>query len=410
MLFLAGDIGGTKALLQLSYNPPEIPYGLETYYDSAHSKLPANHSIQIAKQRYECAEFDSLESIINHFLSKALSAENLVTLTSAHPCLGAIRSNDLERIQSACFGLPGPVNGRIVELTNLPWKVDAQKIEQACSIQSVHFVNDFYAAASGIESLSDEDVISLYSPLQQTTEAGNRLVVGAGTGLGVAPVFYDGQDYTPVPCEGGHFDFAPISETQQSLLTWLWQQWSHVSYERVLSGPGLEALYMFFKTFDYPNSYVIENNEDSAGLKKQTLKSDLNKQIDVHIADNIKSPLFSLRENTLKTLSAIQISQAAEAGDEIAIKAVTEFVTIYGAFVGAVSLVWHAPQGIYLAGGIATKILPWMQKPYFEKAFLEKGRMSKVVANMPVFIVMDEGLGLKGAMRQNYVYAKRMGQ
>jgi glucokinase len=290
-----------------------------------------------------------------------------------------------------------------VQLTNLPWVVDAQKIEQACSIQAVHFVNDFYAAASGVQSLTEGDVIALYSPPEQMADAGNRLVIGAGTGLGVAPIFYDGKNYMPVSSEGGHFDFAPISQTQQLLLTWLWQQWSHVSYERVLSGSGLEALYHFFKIFDCPTSYSLEKSTHALSLKKNRLKGTQNTLLDACISGTIKSHRVSLGG---KVLSAAQISAAADQGDPIAIKALTEFVTIYGAFVGAAALIWHAPQGIYLAGGIAAKIHLWMQKPYFKQAFLEKGRMSKMVATMPVFLVTDESLGLKGAMLQNYFLEK----
>lgn len=398
MLFLAGDIGGTKALLQLIYTPPEHTTDLFTSTNTSNIDSTTYKPLQIAKQSYPCAHFDSLEAIINTFLSQALSADNLSAfpLVDAQVNLGA----DLVHIQSACFGLPGPVNGRSVQLTNLPWVIDAHKIEQACSIQSVHLVNDFYAAASGIQSLSEGDVIALYSPPEQKSDAGNRLVIGAGTGLGVAPIFYDGKNYLPVSSEGGHFDFAPISETQQLLLSWLWQRWQHVSYERVLSGPGLESLYHFFKTVDCPVSYSFENRAHSLGVKKNTLKDTQNSPIGELIADTIKSPLVSLDD---KTLSAAQISEAAEQGDPIAIKALTEFVTIYGAFVGAAALIWHAPQGIYLAGGIATKILPWMQKPCFKQAFLEKGRMSEVVANMPIYLVIDESLGLKGAMLQNYL-------
>ncbi len=399
MLFLAGDIGGTKALLQLVYTLPEHIRNLPTSTNRTNTDNTACNPLQLAKQSYPCANFDSLESIINTFLSQALSTDNLSTfsLFDADMNLAA----GLVTIQSACFGLPGPVNGRSVQLTNLPWVVDAQKIEQACSIQSVHFVNDFYAAANGVQSLAEDDVIALYSPPEQMTNAGNRLVIGAGTGLGVAPLFYDGKNYLPVNSEGGHFDFAPISETQQLLLTWLWQRWPHVSYERVLSGPGLEALYHFFKTVDCPVSYRFEKSTQATqtlDVTKNSLKTTQNNLIGALIASEGKSTLVSSGD---KALSAAQISAAADQGDAVAIKALTEFVTIYGAFVGAVALIWHAPQGIYLAGGIAAKILPWMQKPYFKQAFLEKGRMSKVVATMPVFLVIDESLGLKGAMLQN---------
>lgn len=389
MLFLAGDIGGTKALLQLIYMPPEHATNLSTATHSNRSNAESAETtrykpVQLAQQSYPCANFDSLESIINTFLLQALSADNLSAFSIIESDLSF--ATDPLRIRSACFGLPGPVSGRIVQLTNLPWVIDAQKIEQACSIQSVQFVNDFYAAAMGIQSLGADELIALYRPAEPSHSGGNRLVIGAGTGLGVAPIFYNGKEYLPVSSEGGHFDFAPISPTQQLLLSWLWQQWPHVSYERVLSGAGLEALYVFFKTVDCPVTYRLENNAQSATVERVSIKTNC----------------FNATQN--KLLSAAQITAAADQGDPIAIKALTEFVTIYGAFVGAVALIWHAPQGIYLTGGIAAKILPWMQAPYFKQAFLEKGRMSKVVATMPVFLVSDESLGLKGAMLQNQLW------
>jgi len=218
-------------------------------------------------------------------------------------------------------------------------------------------------------------------------------VIGAGTGLGVSPVFYDGVSYLPQSSEGGHFDFAPISETQQLLLNWLWQKWEHVSYERVLSGPGLEELYRFFLETNVPNSY---SQTSSQNLNKNKIFTKQNKLLGLEFAEVDF-------EQSSNSLNAQQISLAAEQGDTIAVQALTEFVTIYGAFIGAVALVWNAPNGIYLAGGIAVKIIDWMKLPFFEKAFLEKGRMTKVVANMPIYLVSDEALGLRGAMRQNQI-------
>jgi len=375
MLFLAGDIGGTKALLQL------IEYDLDSL-----------SATTIGQERYLCQNFDSLESIIHTFLS-------------SYPSL----LNSSSSVELACFGLPGPVSDRLVQLTNLPWMVDALSIEQTCSIGSVSLVNDFYAAALGISVLTDEDFFSLYIPdgapkLQSLTAAGHCLVIGAGTGLGVAPVFFDGKEYLPISSEGGHFDFAPISETQQTLLSWLWSQWEHVSYERVLSGPGLETLYRFFQTFDCPETY--SDTCSNACLCKTSQNSNKNKQFDTQSIQCYSLVADMLMEQDGDGLTAEEIYQAAELGEPVAVKALTEFVTIYGAFVGAVALVWNAPHGIYLAGGIAQKMIHWLEKPYFQKAFLEKGRMSKVVAKMPVYIATDEELGLKGAMHHNFVVWK----
>lgn len=363
MIYLAGDIGGTKALLQLIQTLPNAPVQNGDAFKSEQV---------IGEQRYLCCEFDSLESIISTFLS---SLNNL-----------NLQNNQIE---TACFGLPGPVNGRLVELTNLPWIVNADVIEQACNIKQVIFVNDFYAAALGVDVLTSEEKLPLYKPTSKQELKGNRLVIGAGTGLGVSPIYFDGKNYLPQSSEGGHFDFAPISETQQVLLNWLWQKWEHISYERVLSGPGLETLYEFFLLHDLPNTY------------SQISSQKLHKNKVFNHTDNKVGLLLAKTKNhtSQKILKASQINHAAEANDAIAIKAITEFVTIYGEFIGAVALIWNSPGGIYLAGGIAAKLKNWMQKDIFLQAFLEKGRMSKVVKNMPIYLITDETLGLKGAMQ-----------
>jgi len=362
MLLLAGDIGGTKALLRLSNVTPG-----------------SGISDCLGQRRYLCSEFDSLQEIIECFLTE----------------LGI---DPLSRpVQKACFGLPGPVKSRTVQLTNLPWVVDADQIEQACSISNVVFINDFFAAARGVEALTTSDYELLIRPDERLNSddlpEGNRLVIGAGTGLGVAPVYYHGGGYFPVASEGGHFEFAPISETQQCLLQWLWSRWEHVSYERLLSGPGLEVLYHFFQLCDCPNSFEL----NTTGLLQK------NKLNNVKGCQN-GAVLANLETNqSLKMYTAVQVYEAAEQGEPAAVKALTEFVTIYGAFIGAAALIWNAPGGIYLAGGIASKIIPWMRKPHFYQAYTEKGRMSQLVKAMPVYLITDDDLGVKGAMQHNLV-------
>jgi len=367
MIYLAGDIGGTKALLQLVQISPNTSASNSLFSQQA---LPTQC---LAEQRYLCNDFNSLESIIQTFLSSVTDID--------------WSSNT---ITSACFGLPGLVNSRVVELTNLPWVVNADVIQQNCNINKVTFVNDFYAAALGVNALTSEETQTLYQPPNtQTNLSANRLVIGAGTGLGVAPVFFDGKNYLPQASEGGHFDFAPISETQQQLLSWLWQKWPHVSYERVLSGPGLETLYEFFFKHDLPNSY---SQASSQNIHKNKLTRTLNKEVGLPYTKEYINKSFS-------PLTAPDIQALAEAGDKVAQKALIELVTIYGAFIGAVALIWNANGGIYLAGGVALKILSWMKTDYFITAFLEKGRMSKVVKNMPIYLVTNEALGLRGAMQ-----------
>lgn len=378
MLLLAGDIGGTKALLQLiEYHP-------------ALGEAPAETHL-IGQQRFLCHQFESLEAIVDTFL---------------------LSFNPARRpIVSACFGLPGPVLGRRVQLTNLPWVVDADDL--ACSLSEVHLINDFHAAALGVSCLSCEALHCLLPgslDAAQAVSSGCRieqhyLVVGAGTGLGVAPVFVEDGRIRPVAHEGGHMDFAPISDTQQLLLQWLWQRFEHVSYERVLSGPGLETLYAFFAQFDVPTTYSLTASQK---LQKNRLQSSQNSvqnsvmhAMGADVAGLMQSASDAPAAVSSKTPSAAQIQQLADSGDAIARKALIEFVTLYGAFAGSVALFWNAPQGIYLAGGMAAKLKHWMQQPYFEQAYLEKGRMQPLVKARPVFLVTDETLGLKGAMHYN---------
>ncbi|WP_052501493.1 glucokinase [Thiomicrospira microaerophila] len=309
MLVLAGDIGGTKALLQAV-------------------DLEKPHQV-VAQAKFPSQSFESLEAIIHTFCSQY----------------------HFTRFEAACFGLPGPVAGRQASLTNLPWQVDADQLQAVGHIHRLELINDFQAAAFGVDALDPQDCVELHAG--EFDGRGNRLVVGAGTGLGVAPVVRCLDGFWPQPCEGGHMDFAPQTPEQQDLLVWLWQLWPHVSFERVLSGAGLEALYAFYA--------------------------------DLPVKDN------------QAWLSAPQIHQLAEGGDDVAIKTLNSFVEIYGSYIGNLTLLWPARAGIYIAGGIAVKLERWMRQPAFLNALHAKGRMMRLVQAMPVYLVKDESLGLKGA-------------
>lgn len=312
MMILAGDIGGTKSWLAVG--DPQQP---ET---------------MIAERIYASQDFVSLEAVIQQF------------------CLDV----GLHRFAGACFGLPGPVANNQAQLTNLPWQVDAHHIAQHCSIATVSLINDFQAAAYGIDAMQADQLVCL-----QTGEfdpQANRLVVGAGTGLGVAPVVNTAQGFVPQACEGGHMDFAPSNELQQRLLQWLWQNWTHVSYERLLSGAGLQALYAFF-----------------SGLP-------LNEQ--------------------LRWPPAEQVQQWAEGGQRHAVDALETFVRIYGAYIGNLALLWPAYAGVFVAGGIAAKIEPWLQQADFLASMHDKGRMRELMVRTPIYLVKDPALGLKGALLQ----------
>lgn len=308
-MLLAADIGGTWARLLA---------------------IDSQSGQWLASDTYASADFIALADVINTFRQQ----------------------HDLPVFTAACLGLPGPVaQERSATLTNLPWTVEADQLEAECQIGQVRLVNDFQAAASGIATLKQEQLLVL-NPGQPQAE-GHRLVAGAGTGLGVAPIFVGKRQHIPVPSEGGHMDFAPADDMQQDLLRWLWQQWEHVSCERILSGPGLELLYGFCSGLSHP--------QQASGV------------------------------------SAAEITARAEAGEKVACRTLTAFVSIYGSYLGNLALLWPAPGGIYIAGGVAAKITGWMQQPVFLQAMHNKGRMRELVASQPVYLVMETELGLKGA-------------
>lgn len=305
-MLLAADIGGTWARLQaLEDGQP------------------------LVSETFASGDFATLADVINHFRQR----------------------HGLPDFVAACLGLPGPVAGRRVALTNLPWQVDADELESACRIGRVQSVNDFQAAACGVDALSADRLLVL-NPGQPDLQ-GPRLVAGAGTGLGVAPVFFCQGRHVPLACEGGHMDFAPADDIQQDLQRWLWQQWEHVSCERLLSGPGLELLYGFFSGVPHP---------EQAGQ-----------------------------------IAAADITARAEAGETVACQTLATFVAMYGSYLGNLALLWPARAGIYIVGGVALHIRHWLQQPAFLQAMQAKGRMQELVAGLPVYLVTDPQPGLRGA-------------
>lgn len=316
--FLAGDIGGTKTLLQI--------------FRQDEARTP------ILCKSYPSASHDGLESMLEMFLHEA----------------------GIRQAVAACFALAGPVAGRKAKLTNLPWGVDADALAAHCHIPHVTLINDFEAVGLGIAALQQEDLLSLQSG--EVQEQGVRIVVGAGTGLGVAWLSKQGDRYVVHPSEGGHIDFAPADEIQIALLQYLQQRHGHVSYERIVSGPGLVAIYEFLR--------------DSARF----------------------TPTPALLAALQSDDAAATLARFAASGSEpIAWHALQLFISIYGAFVGNIALAALPRGGIYIAGGIAAKIAAQMQQGEFMRAFLAKGRFGGLLATLPLAIVNNPQIGLLGA-------------
>lgn len=315
--FLSGDIGGTKTLLSIR---------------------PAGERTPLLQKSYQSAAYGSLADMVDAFLLEA----------------------GLRDIAAACFALAGPVAGRVVKLTNLPWVVDGDALAAGYGIKQVALINDFEAVGYGIAALQDVDVLSLQTGAGQAQ--GTRLVVGAGTGLGVAWLTSQAGVYQVHPSEGGHMDFAPVDEMQGLLLRYMQHRHGHVSYERIVSGPGLYAIFEFMRDsgFATPSSQLLKAMQEGD--------------------------------------AAAAITQFAQRNDEaIARMTVDLFLSVYGAFVGNLALATLPRGGIYIAGGIAAKIAMQMQGGAFMDAFLSKGRFGELLASLPVHIVLNPDVGLMGS-------------
>lgn len=311
---LAADVGGTKTWLALA-------------------RVAEARVVIEREQRFETGAYVDLTSMVKVFLGGA-------------------------RVGTACFGIAAPISGRQVRLTNRDFSIDADAIQAHCAIPSVALINDFAAIAYGLDALDDQAFTVLQPGVAQA--GATRALIGAGTGLGQAILAWQGSGYAVLSTEGGHADFAPHDEEQMALWRMLAAQYGHVSYERILSGPGLEALYRFYA--------------QSRG-----------------IADDAPG--------------AATISANALAGrDEIARAALRLFVRIYGQQAGNLALTTLAHGGVYVAGGIAPQIMPFLTDGEFMKAFRAKGRYQGLLGDIPVKVVMNPKVGLFGAA----VWASRL--
>lgn len=317
---LSGDIGGTKTLLQIS--------------------AADNDRVPILKKSFPSTQYLGLAEIMQDFLHQAKVTD----------------------IAAACFALAGPVLNRRVTLTNLPWSVDADEIGTRFGIPVVNLINDFEAVGVAIEALQPTDLLTLQPGKEQ--EHGTRLAVGAGTGLGVAWVVWRGGSYQVHSSEGGHMDFAPLDATQYELQGYLQARYGHVSYERIVSGPGMVSIFEFLR--------------DSGRA----------------------APSTRLLGAIATGDAAAAIVQSAEQDNEpIAVMALDLFISVYGAFVGNLALLTLPHGGIYVAGGIAAKIAKSLQRRGFMRGFHDKGRFSGMLKMLPLHIVTHPDAGLLGAHR-----------
>ncbi len=268
-----------------------------------------------------------------------------------------------ETIDAACFGVPGPVRKNVIQLTNLPWLLDSRELSAALGIEHLFLINDLEANGYGIAELGPDQIFSLSEG--DSSLVGNRALIAAGTGLGEAFLIWDGKMHVPMASEGGHCDYGPNSDLEIELLTWLRAQPNmdnHVSWERVCSGLGLRNVYTFLRD--------VKRMEESAELRERMQHDDPN----------------------------AVIAQWGESGkSELCARSLEIFASAYGAEAGNMALKILAHGGVYLGGGIAPKILKTLQAGAFLRAFCQKGRMEKLVSQMPVRVILESRAALLGA-------------
>jgi len=270
-------------------------------------------------------------------------------------------------VHSACLGVAGPVRGGRSKISNLPWTIDAQEVAKQLKLNSVGLLNDLEAYAYGIDGLESKDFITLSEGAEDAE--GNRAVISAKTGLGVAGLYWDGFRHHPFACEGGHADFAPRNDLQMELLAYLQKKYGRISCERILSGPGIKNIYDFLR--------------------------------DRHKAEE---PEWLRTQLTTAPDPPALISQTALEGKAaICDQTLSIFVSVFGAETGNCALNFMSAGGIFIGGSIAAKIVPKMKDPVFLESFLDKGRMATILRDMPVKIVVHNDCGMIGAARYTLV-------
>ncbi|HXZ30807.1 MAG TPA: glucokinase [Terriglobales bacterium] len=319
-MILAGDIGGTHTRL--------------AFFDVSNGQLqPAALSV------FSSREYQGLDEIATAFVADS----------KLHP-------------DAACFGVAGPVRDGRVETPNLPWIVESKRLAEELKLKKIALINDLEANAWGIATLSSNDLV-LLNPM--TAEAaGNQAVISAGTGLGEAGLYWDGKQHHIFASEGGHADFAPRTELEIELLRYLAARYGHVSFERVVSGPGLVNIFYFLRD--------THRGEEPEWLAEEILHGD----------------------------PAAAITRAAlEGKSPLGEQALDIFISLYAAEAGNLALKVMATGGVFLGGGIAPKLLSRIVGPLFMQSFIGKGRMQPLLEGIPVKVIINDKTALLGAAR-----------
>jgi glucokinase len=324
-MILAGEIGATRTRL-------------------AAFQTQANQMQCIVEKIYPSQEHGAFSDIMNDFIR-----------TEGVP------------VHSACFGVAGPVRAGTSKISNLDWTIDSRRLAAQLNLPFVGLLNDLEAYAYGVDGLPSKDFVTLSQGAEDSE--GNRVVISARTGLGIAGLYWDGFRHHPFACEGGHADFAPKNQLEMELAKFLRRKYEHVSCERILSGPGIRNIYDFLR--------------DSGSAQEPAW---LNQQM-----GDAKDP------------PALISQLALEHKAEICERTMALFVSVYGSETGNCALKFMATGGVFIGGSIAARIVPLMQQPAFMNSFLDKGRMKSLLSDMQVKIIVNDDAGLIGAARYTLV-------
>lgn len=320
-IVLAADIGGTSARLALFSGNSE---GMSV----------------LAEQTFETREFSSLEAIVMEFRQQ-------------HPDV---------QITCASFGVAGSVEQSLVLAPNLPWPVNGTRLAAVLDKCQVLLLNDLVANVLGIATLTDCDLFTINTGMP--LPGGTIAVIAAGTGLGEAIAYWDGTNYQPLPTEAGHADFAPRTDLETELLCFLRRSHGHVSYERVISGPGLVSIYQFLKAkhqlTDHPELREAFTTGDPAA-----------------------------------TIAGLALTGSCH----LCVESLDLFVSCLGAEAGNLAMRCLARGGIYLGGGISPKIRAKLNEAHFMGAFCDKGRLRPLLESIPVHLILNDRTALQGAAR-----------
>jgi glucokinase len=284
----------------------------------------------VAEEEFHSGDFNGLEPIVGAFLAKH----------KAHA-------------EAACFGIPGPVINGHAHLTNLPWDLEEHALSRSLEVRSVSLLNDLEAVAHAVPALLPEETVIINAG--QAVENAPLAILAPGTGLGEAFLIWNGKEYIACASEGGHGDFAPTNQVQAGLWAYLTDRFRHAAYERVCSGSGVPNVYDYLRSLD-PKS---------------------------------ESPAFAAMLDAASDRTPLIMDAAVKAPDKhpLAAAALRIVVDVWGAEAGNLALKVMSTGGVYIAGGMAPRIMPLIKDGSFMRAFTAKGRFANLLGNVPVHVI-----------------------